>query len=84
MCKYDKEYFDSIDFSTDPRTWPECKHWRLGDCYLCRYYHAATEQEWYKRGCETWCNGGCKEFKRDWRLTLRWLFRKEVKHRHED
>ena len=54
------------------------KYWRLGDCYLCKH-RFATDDAWFERGCEVWCFGGCEKFKRDWKATFRWLFKKEVK-----
>lgn len=57
--------------------WDNCKHWRVGQCYLCKYFQDPDE-EWYKRGCETWCNGGCRKFKRNWKATFRWWFKKLV------
>lgn len=49
-----------------------CPHWKLGDCYLCQYIEV-PDDEWFKRGCETWCFGGCEKFKRDWRRTFDWI-----------
>jgi hypothetical protein len=61
--------------------WDNCKHWRLGKCYLCKYFQD-TDEEWYKRGCETWCLGGCREhFKRNWKATLKWWFKRVVEDR---
>lgn len=53
------------------------KYWCLGNCYLCVHRHA-PDDEWFQRGCEVWCMGGCEKFKRDWKATFRWLFKKEV------
>lgn len=47
-----------------------CPHWQLGKCFLCKYISADNEA-WYQRGCETWCCGGCRKFKRDWKKTFR-------------
>lgn len=54
----------------------ECKHWRIGGCLFCKHL-TDTEENWFHRGCETWCFGGCKKFKRNWKRTLRWLIHKE-------
>ena len=48
----------------------DCKYWKLGKCYTCKFVDA-DEDEWYKRGCETWCFGGCKKYKRDWKKTFK-------------
>lgn len=53
----------------------DCKHWKLGKCYTCKYIES-NEAEWFTRGCETWCFGGCEKYKRDWQKTLRWLKQK--------
>ena len=46
-----------------------CKHWKLGKCYTCKFLDA-NENEWYERGCEAECFGGCKKYKRDWKKTI--------------
>lgn len=50
---------------------PYCKDFVLGGCYSCKYYYGRdeefTEQEtdqWFARGCEIWCCGGCEKRKR--------------------
>lgn len=56
----------------------KCKYWKLGKCYVCKYYKLSslmTEEEtdaWYKRGCEGWFPTGmyCKNFKRSWKATI--------------
>ena len=52
----------------------ECKHWKLGKCYTCKYYDDIIENPdaWYGRGCETWCNSGCTKYKRNWKETFKW------------
>ena len=55
-----------------------CNHWRLGRCLLCKYVNT-SEDEWFKRGCETWCFSGRRKcFKRDWKATLKWWFKRIV------
>ena len=51
-----------------PIRYEQCKHWKLGKCYTCKYKDAPDE-EWFKRGCESECFGGCKKYKRDWKKT---------------
>lgn len=46
-----------------------CKHWKLGKCYTCKFINA-DEDEWYKRGCESECFGGCRKHERDWKKTF--------------
>ena len=49
-----------------------CKDYVHGGCYSCKYYYSKngenfTKQEadqWFKRGCEIWCLGGCEKRKR--------------------
>ena len=61
-----------------PFQYEGCKHWRLGNCLLCKHLNA-NDEEWFKRGCETWCLGGCREhFKRDWKATFKWWFKRIV------
>ena len=45
-----------------------CKHWKLGKCYTCKYKDV-PDKEWFKRGCESECFSGCKKYKRDWKKT---------------
>lgn len=41
-----------------------CKHWRLGLCYTCKFNSdKITDDEWFARGCETWCFGGCRKYR---------------------
>lgn len=40
-----------------------CKHWKLGKCYTCQFVDD-NEDEWYKRGCEIWCFGGCQKYRK--------------------
>lgn len=62
-----------------PIQYEGCKHWRIGKCLLCKHLNA-SDDEWFKRGCETCCLGGCREhFKRDWKATFRWWFKRIVK-----
>lgn len=46
-----------------------CKHWKLGKCYTCKFIDA-PEEEWFKRGCEVECFSGCKNYKRSWKKTF--------------
>ena len=40
-----------------------CKHWKLGGCYSCIFNtDYVTDEEWFKRGCETWYPGKCKKY----------------------
>ena len=50
-----------------------CKHWKLGKCYTCKFINV-DDDEWFKRGCETWCFGGCKKYKRNWKKTFEYIF----------
>ena len=50
-----------------------CKHWRLGKCYTCKFIDEPDDYEWYLRGCEMKCFGGCKKYKRDWGKTFELL-----------
>ena len=50
----------------------ECRHWKLGDCYTCKFFDV-DDDEWFKRGCETWCNGGCRKYRRNWKKSLEYL-----------
>lgn len=52
----------------------ECKNWKLGECYTCKYY-GAPDDEWFRRGCEIWCCGGCEKYKRDWKKAWEWFKR---------
>jgi hypothetical protein len=55
-----------------------CRHWRLGQCLLCKNLNA-SDDDWFKRGCEAKCYGGCREhFKRNWKATFKWIFTKNV------
>ena len=50
-----------------------CPYWKLGDCYLCKYFDGPDE-EWFKRGCEVWYLEGCNnKFKRSWPKTIEWI-----------
>ena len=55
----------------------DCKHWKLGKCYTCKYY-GVDDDEWFKRGCETWCFSGCKKYKRNWKKIWE-LFKRRFK-----
>lgn len=58
-----------------PHDYPDgekCRHWKLGDCYTCKHLDA-PDDEWFKRGCEAWCFGGCKKYKRDWKKTFQFM-----------
>lgn len=77
MC-HDCEYRKSG--CNHPRPWKTnklCKHWRLGKCYMCKFYKEnMTEDEndeWFKRGCEGWFPTSmyCSKFKRDWKKTIK-------------
>ena len=61
-----------------PFQYHDCKHWRIGSCLLCKHLNDSDE-DWFRRGCETWCLGGCRKyFKRDWKATLKWWFKRIV------
>lgn len=65
-CKWEHKYYG-------------CQHWRLGKCNVCKGL-SVSDQEWYKHECETYCLGGCKKyFKRDWKATFRWWFKREIR-----
>lgn len=57
-----------------------CKHWKLGKCYICKYYKENMTEEdtdkWFQRGCEVWFPSGgcCLNFKRDWKK----IFNKKI------
>lgn len=53
----------------------DCEYWRIGKCYTCKYKDA-PDDEWFKRGCETWCCSGCDKYKRDWKKTWEWFKQK--------
>jgi len=55
-----------------PKRGEFCPHWKLGQCYTCKYINAPDE-EWFKRGCEAWCFGGCEQYKRNWKTTIKIL-----------
>ena len=46
-----------------------CKYWKLGKCYTCKFVDD-DEDAWYKKGCESECFGGCRQYKRDWNKTF--------------
>lgn len=73
-CKY------RHDCCPHPYPWNDevCKHWKLGRCYTCKYLHA-PDDDWFVRGCETWCFGGCRKYKRSWKQTFE-LWKKLRKH----
>lgn len=48
-------------FPNAPDEWDNCKHWKLGKCYTCQFVDD-NEDEWFKRGCEAWCFGGCRKY----------------------
>lgn len=52
-----------------------CKHWKLGKCYTCKFLDDSDE-EWFKRGCESECLSGCGKYKRDWKRTFNILKRR--------
>ena len=68
-----------------PKPWKTnklCKHWKLGGCYVCKYYKDGelTEEEtdeWFRRGCEAWfpTKKYCSKFKRDWKKTIKKFIR---------
>ena len=75
-CYYRHRCFQPCNFKADGQ--PYCKHWKLGKCLLCKYLNA-DEWDWFERNCECWCFGGCrKHFKRDWKATLKWWFKRIV------
>ena len=53
----------------------DCSHWRLGQCYTCKYFGAPGE-EWFKRGCESEYPSGCKKYKRNWKAWFKYKLRK--------
>ena len=55
-----------------PEDYKKCKHWRLGKCFTCKYGDA-DDDEWFKRGCEAHCFGGCRNYKRDWKKTFEYI-----------
>lgn len=65
-CRYRHNCFIFSD------TFPTyCRNFVRGGCYSCKYYYGKngefTKQEtdqWFKRGCEIWCCGGCDKRKR--------------------
>lgn len=67
-CSWD---FDGIftDKVTGEHVWDNCKHWKLGKCYKCKYVDEPDDQEWYKRECEAYCFGGCSKFRRTFKQT---------------
>lgn len=50
-----------------------CKHWKIGKCYTCKFIDETDDNEWLERGCEAECFGGCKKYKRDWKKTFNLL-----------
>lgn len=56
----------------------ECENWKMGDCYACKFINA-DEEDWIKRGCECWCFGGCKKYKRNWKKFFKILFKNNKK-----
>lgn len=50
-----------------------CKYWKLGKCYTCKFIDETDDNEWFKRGCEAECFGGCKKYQRDWGKTFELL-----------
>ena len=58
-----------------PESDKDCKHWKLGKCYTCKYM-GVSDDEWFKRGCEIYCNSGCNKYKRDWKKILRLILKK--------
>lgn len=79
---HDCEYrHSSCSYLSPYKTNELCKHWKLGKCYVCKYYKDSslmTEEEtdeWYKRGCEGWFPTAmyCKKFKRDWEKTIKYF-----------
>ena len=50
----------------------ECKHWRMGKCYTCKFI-TASDDDWFKRGCEAECFSGCEKYERDWKRTFELL-----------
>lgn len=62
ICWSDREFIKSL-----MKTYGgECRLWRMGQCYTCKHLDA-PENEWFERGCEAYCFGGCGEYKRDWK-----------------
>lgn len=74
MEKIVKGICHSCDFrhSCCPHCPPEddnCKHWKLGKCYTCKFVDD-DEDSWFARGCEAECFSGCRKYKRDWKKTF--------------
>jgi hypothetical protein len=63
-CRHDDEPPDDWDCA--------CKYYKIGKCYTCKFLEASDE-EFLERGCGTWCFGGCKKYKRDWKKTIQLL-----------
>ena len=59
-CRWD---FNKM-FPNAPDEWDNCKHWKLGKCYTCKFVDDAynNEDSWFKRGCESECFGGCRRY----------------------
>lgn len=58
---------------TGEHVWDNCKHWKLGKCYKCKYVDESNEANWYKRGCEAECFSGCKKFRRSFKHTKEFI-----------
>lgn len=48
----------------NPDVWDYCRHWKLGKCYTCKFADD-NDEEWFKRGCECWCFGGCNKYRKN-------------------
>lgn len=56
---FDEMFTDKV---SGQHIWDNCKHWKLGKCYKCKYVDESNDNEWYKRECEAYCFGGCSKF----------------------
>jgi hypothetical protein len=51
-------------FPNAPDEWDNCRHWKLGKCYTCKFVDDADNNDdaWFARGCESECFGGCSKY----------------------
>lgn len=61
-----KDFYKTNDYKK------ECPDWKIGLCYSCKNNTDDINEdedkidEWFKRGCETWCMSGCKKYRKKW------------------
>ena len=62
-----------------------CNYWKLGKCYTCKYVDD-SDDNWFKRGCESECMSGCKNYRRNWKKTFAYFkrLRNETKQHLEE